>query len=100
MAPQFDRPLRDLLRAAGCALVRQGKGSHEKSANLIGHLVKLDWAFSNATVMLNRNSEVPKCQNPGTEYLSLLALLLGLCALDAAGAKGWGELSNRYLFWY
>jgi predicted RNA binding protein YcfA (HicA-like mRNA interferase family) len=29
MAPQFDRPLRDLLRAAGCALVRQGKGSHE-----------------------------------------------------------------------
>jgi hypothetical protein len=29
MAPQFDRPLRDLLRAAGCNLVRQGKGSHE-----------------------------------------------------------------------
>jgi hypothetical protein len=29
MAPQFDRPLRDLLRAAGCRLVRQGKGSHE-----------------------------------------------------------------------
>jgi predicted RNA binding protein YcfA (HicA-like mRNA interferase family) len=29
MAPQFDRALRDLLRAAGCALVRQGKGSHE-----------------------------------------------------------------------
>ena len=29
MAPQFDRPLRDLLRAAGCVLVRQGKGSHE-----------------------------------------------------------------------
>jgi hypothetical protein len=29
MAPQFDRPLRDLLRAAGCAIVRQGKGSHE-----------------------------------------------------------------------
>jgi predicted RNA binding protein YcfA (HicA-like mRNA interferase family) len=29
MAPQFDRPLRDLLKAAGCALVRQGKGSHE-----------------------------------------------------------------------
>jgi len=29
MAPQFDRPLRDLLRAAGCMLVRQGKGSHE-----------------------------------------------------------------------
>lgn len=28
MAPQFDRPLREL-RAAGCALVRQGKGSHE-----------------------------------------------------------------------
>gem|GEM_PF-5687553 len=25
-APQFDRALRDLLRAAGCALVRQGKG--------------------------------------------------------------------------
>jgi len=25
MAPQFDRPL----RAAGCVLVRQGKGSHE-----------------------------------------------------------------------
>lgn len=29
MAPQFDRALRDLLRAAGCAFVRQGKGSHE-----------------------------------------------------------------------
>ena len=29
MAPQFDRALRDLLRAAGCAVVRQGKGSHE-----------------------------------------------------------------------
>jgi len=29
MAPQFDRPLRDLLLAAGCAIVRQGKGSHE-----------------------------------------------------------------------
>ena len=29
MAPQFDKPLRDLLRAAGCALTRQGKGSHE-----------------------------------------------------------------------
>jgi predicted RNA binding protein YcfA (HicA-like mRNA interferase family) len=29
MAPQFDWPLRDLLRAAGCVLVRQGKGSHE-----------------------------------------------------------------------
>lgn len=29
MAPQFDRALRDKLRAAGCVLVRQGKGSHE-----------------------------------------------------------------------
>jgi len=29
MAPQFDRPLRERLRAAGCAPVRQGKGSHE-----------------------------------------------------------------------
>ncbi len=29
MAPQFDRPLRDLLKAAGCLPVRQGKGSHE-----------------------------------------------------------------------
>jgi len=29
MAAQFDRALRDLQRAAGCALVRQGKGSHE-----------------------------------------------------------------------
>src|SRR5205807_2023077 len=29
MAPQFDRPLRELLRAAGCTLIRQGKGSHE-----------------------------------------------------------------------
>ena len=29
MAPQFDRPLRDLLCAAGCTFVRQGKGSHE-----------------------------------------------------------------------
>jgi hypothetical protein len=29
MAPQFDRPLRDLLRAAGCTFVRQGRGSHE-----------------------------------------------------------------------
>jgi predicted RNA binding protein YcfA (HicA-like mRNA interferase family) len=29
MAPAFDRQLRELLRAAGCALVRQGRGSHE-----------------------------------------------------------------------
>jgi predicted RNA binding protein YcfA (HicA-like mRNA interferase family) len=29
MAPQFDRELRELLRAAGCTFVRQGKGSHE-----------------------------------------------------------------------
>ena len=29
MAPQFDRQLRDLLLAAGCFLIRQGKGSHE-----------------------------------------------------------------------
>jgi predicted RNA binding protein YcfA (HicA-like mRNA interferase family) len=29
MAEQFDRRLRDLLRAAGCTLVRQGRGSHE-----------------------------------------------------------------------
>jgi predicted RNA binding protein YcfA (HicA-like mRNA interferase family) len=29
MAPQFDRQLRALLKAAGCALVRQGRGSHE-----------------------------------------------------------------------
>lgn len=29
MAPQFDRPLRELLKAAGCSPVRQGKGSHE-----------------------------------------------------------------------
>jgi hypothetical protein len=29
MAPQFDRALRDMLRAAGCITVRQGKGSHE-----------------------------------------------------------------------
>jgi len=29
MAPQFDRPLRDLLQAAGCTMVRHGKGSHE-----------------------------------------------------------------------
>jgi len=29
MAPQFDRALRELLRAAECTLVRQGKGSHE-----------------------------------------------------------------------
>ena len=29
MAPQFDKPLRDLLRAGRCMLVRQGKGSHE-----------------------------------------------------------------------
>lgn len=29
MAPQFNRPLRHLLRQAGCTLVRQGKGSHE-----------------------------------------------------------------------
>jgi hypothetical protein len=27
MAPQFDRLLRELLRGAGCTLVRQGKGS-------------------------------------------------------------------------
>jgi hypothetical protein len=29
MVPQFDRPLRALLRAVGCTLIRQGKGSHE-----------------------------------------------------------------------
>jgi hypothetical protein len=29
VAPQFDRALRELLRAAGCTFVRQGKGSHE-----------------------------------------------------------------------
>jgi predicted RNA binding protein YcfA (HicA-like mRNA interferase family) len=29
MAPQFDRVLRELLHAAGCKLVRQGRGSHE-----------------------------------------------------------------------
>jgi predicted RNA binding protein YcfA (HicA-like mRNA interferase family) len=29
MAPAFDRQLRELLRAAGCTLVRQGRGSHE-----------------------------------------------------------------------
>jgi hypothetical protein len=29
MAPQFDKPLPDLLRGAGCNLARQGKGSHE-----------------------------------------------------------------------
>jgi predicted RNA binding protein YcfA (HicA-like mRNA interferase family) len=29
MAPHFDRALRDLLCAAGCTIVRQGKGSHE-----------------------------------------------------------------------
>jgi predicted RNA binding protein YcfA (HicA-like mRNA interferase family) len=29
MAPQFDRELRELLKAAGCRMVRQGRGSHE-----------------------------------------------------------------------
>ena len=29
MAPQFDRPLRELLHKAGCKFVRQGRGSHE-----------------------------------------------------------------------
>jgi len=29
MAPRFNRALRELLRAAGCTLVRQGRGSHE-----------------------------------------------------------------------
>jgi hypothetical protein len=29
MAPQFDRALRELLRASGCTMVLQGKGSHE-----------------------------------------------------------------------
>jgi len=29
LAPPFDKALRDLLRAAGCKPVRQGKGSHE-----------------------------------------------------------------------
>ncbi|KQT64439.1 MULTISPECIES: type II toxin-antitoxin system HicA family toxin [unclassified Aureimonas] len=30
MAPRtFDRDLRDLLQAAGCRMIRQGKGSHE-----------------------------------------------------------------------
>jgi hypothetical protein len=29
MAPQFDRPLRDLLLKAGCVFLRQGRGNHE-----------------------------------------------------------------------
>jgi predicted RNA binding protein YcfA (HicA-like mRNA interferase family) len=29
MAPQFDKELRKLLKASGCTMVRQGKGSHE-----------------------------------------------------------------------
>ncbi|CAL8974764.1 hypothetical protein RHODGE_RHODGE_00491 [Rhodoplanes serenus] len=29
MAPQFDRALRELLKAAECRLVRQGRGSYE-----------------------------------------------------------------------
>jgi len=29
MAPQFDRALREMLRAAGCVFVRHGKVSHE-----------------------------------------------------------------------
>lgn len=29
MAPNYDRAVRDHLRAAGCTFVRQGKGSHE-----------------------------------------------------------------------
>jgi predicted RNA binding protein YcfA (HicA-like mRNA interferase family) len=29
VAPHLDRELRELLRAAGCTVVRQGKGSHE-----------------------------------------------------------------------
>jgi len=29
MAPQFDRPLPDLLTKAGCVFVRQGRGNHE-----------------------------------------------------------------------
>ena len=29
MAPQFDRPPRELLAAVGCVFVRQGRGSHE-----------------------------------------------------------------------
>jgi hypothetical protein len=29
MAAQFDRALREQLRAAGCEFVRQGNGSHE-----------------------------------------------------------------------
>jgi len=29
MAPQFDRPRRERLRAAGCSFIRPGKGSHE-----------------------------------------------------------------------
>jgi hypothetical protein len=29
MVPQFDRLLRELLKASGCHLMRQGKGSYE-----------------------------------------------------------------------
>jgi hypothetical protein len=29
MAPQFDRPLREMLTQAGCFLLRRGKVSHE-----------------------------------------------------------------------
>jgi hypothetical protein len=47
MAPQFDCPLRDLLRAAGCTLVRQGRGSHESrhTANAILRQAGLPKAF-------------------------------------------------------
>ena len=37
MAPQFDRPLRDLLRAAGCIMVRQ-----EKEVTKFGIVPSLD----------------------------------------------------------
>jgi hypothetical protein len=48
MAPQFDRKLRELLRDAGCQLMRQGKGSHE-----IWHspITKLNFAVP--SVLLN-----------------------------------------------
>jgi hypothetical protein len=44
MAPQFDRPLPDLLTQAGCALIRQGIPSRH-TANAILRQAGLPMAF-------------------------------------------------------
>jgi hypothetical protein len=57
MAPQFDRALRDLLRAAGCTLVRQGRGSHEICDLSISFLLRKGGLVSHGSDYLEQMRE-------------------------------------------